>query len=109
MNWIVRNIKWIMIVSGVLTSSMIYAAIAPQEALTSTFGAALKGPLAEIIVRNWGADCPDGWDVDLWGFQSAESSVDSDHRWYQQIDLHRLGAQLRSAVHQRAGGTGYRH
>jgi hypothetical protein len=55
MNWIVRNINWIMIVSGVLTSTMIYAAIAPQAALTSTFGASLEGPLAEIIVRNWGA------------------------------------------------------
>jgi hypothetical protein len=55
MNWTVNNIKWIMIVSGVLTSTMIYAAIAPQAALTSMFGASLEGPLAEIIVRNWGA------------------------------------------------------
>jgi len=55
MNWIVANIKWIMLVSGVLTSTMIYAAIAPQAALRSTFGEALDGPLAEIVVRNWGA------------------------------------------------------
>ena len=55
MTWIVSNIKWIMIVSGVLTGTMLYAAIAPQAALTSTFGASLEGPLAEIIVRNWGA------------------------------------------------------
>jgi len=34
---------------------MIYAAIAPQAALRSTFGEALDGPLAEIVVRNWGA------------------------------------------------------
>ena len=55
MNWIANNIKWIMLISGALTSTMIYAAIAPQAALHSTFGIGLEGPLAEIIVRNWGA------------------------------------------------------
>jgi hypothetical protein len=55
MNWIVANMKWIMLVSGALTFTMVYAAIAPQEALRSTFGDSLTGPLAEIIVRNWGA------------------------------------------------------
>jgi len=34
---------------------MVYAAIAPQAALRSTFGETLDGPLAEIVVRNWGA------------------------------------------------------
>jgi hypothetical protein len=33
MNWIVANMKWIMIVSGALTLTMLYAAIAPQAAL----------------------------------------------------------------------------
>jgi hypothetical protein len=42
-------------VSGVLTCTMVYAVFAPQAALTSTFGETLQGPLAEIIVRNWGA------------------------------------------------------
>ena len=55
MNWIVANIKWIMLVSGALTCTMVYAAIAPQAALRSTFGESLEGPLAEIVVRNWGA------------------------------------------------------
>jgi hypothetical protein len=55
MNWIVARMKWIMIVSGVLTCSMLYTAIAPQAALRSTFGESLEGPLAEIVVRNWGA------------------------------------------------------
>ena len=55
MNWVVANIKWIMVVAGALTCTMIYAAIAPQAALRSTFGEALEGPLAEIVVRNWGA------------------------------------------------------
>ena len=52
---IVAKIKWIMLVSGVLTCTMIYAAIAPQAALRSTFGPTLEGSLAEIVVRNWGA------------------------------------------------------
>jgi hypothetical protein len=54
MTIIVEKIKWIMLVSGVLTCTMIYAAIAPQAALRGTFGEALEGPLAEIVVRNWG-------------------------------------------------------
>jgi hypothetical protein len=55
MSWIVAKMKWIMLVSGVLTCTMIFAVIAPQAALRSTFGATLEGPLAEIVVRNWGA------------------------------------------------------
>lgn len=55
MNWIVAKAKWILLVSGALTCTMIYAAIAPQAALRSMFGETLEGPLAEIVVRNWGA------------------------------------------------------
>jgi hypothetical protein len=54
MSWIVANIKWIMLVAGALTCTMLYAAIAPQAALRSTFGEALQGQVAEIVVRNWG-------------------------------------------------------
>jgi hypothetical protein len=54
MSFIVDRIKWIMLVSGALTCTMIYAAIAPQAALQGTFGETLQGPLAEIVVRNWG-------------------------------------------------------
>jgi hypothetical protein len=54
MNWVNARMKWVMLVSGVLTCSMIYAAVAPQAALRSTFGETLEGPLAEIVVRNWG-------------------------------------------------------
>lgn len=55
MDWIVTKIKWIMLVSGVLTCTMVYTAIAPQAALLSTFGESLDGSLAEIIVRSWGS------------------------------------------------------
>ena len=55
MSLVAANIKWIMLVSGALTCTMVYAAIAPQAALRSTFGETLEGPLADIVVRNWGA------------------------------------------------------
>ena len=54
MRIITANIKWIMLASGLLTCTMIYAAIAPEAALRGTFGEALAGPVAEIVVRNWG-------------------------------------------------------
>jgi hypothetical protein len=54
MNWIVANMKWVMLVTGLLTCTMFYAAIAPAAALQSTFGQSLRGPVAEIVVRNWG-------------------------------------------------------
>jgi predicted permease len=49
------SIKWIMLVSGALTCTMVYAAIAPRAMLQSTFGESVDGPLAELVVRNWGA------------------------------------------------------
>lgn len=55
MNIFFKHIKWVMLISGALTCTMIYAAIAPQAALLNTFGASISGPLAEIVVRNWGA------------------------------------------------------
>ena len=54
MTFIARHIKWVMLVSGALTCTMAYAAIAPQAALRSTFGTTLEGPVADIVVRNWG-------------------------------------------------------
>ena len=54
MGFVARHIKWIMLVSGALTCTMVHAAIAPQAALRYTFGETLEGPLAEIVVRNWG-------------------------------------------------------
>jgi hypothetical protein len=54
MNIVANHIKWIMLASGVLTCTMVYAAIAPQDALRATFGETLDGPVADIVVRNWG-------------------------------------------------------
>ena len=49
------GIKWVMLVSGLLTCTMFYAALSPQAALRSAFGETLDGPVASIVVRNWGA------------------------------------------------------
>jgi hypothetical protein len=55
MRWLERSIRWVMLVSGVLTFTMVSAAFAPKAALVSAFGASLDGPVAEIVVRSWGA------------------------------------------------------
>jgi hypothetical protein len=44
-----------MVLSGVLTATMVQALILPDAALESTFGETVTGPLAHLIVRNWGA------------------------------------------------------
>ena len=54
-SWVVANIHRIMIISGLLTMTTIYAALAPEAALRSTFGESVSGPVADIVVRNWGA------------------------------------------------------
>jgi len=53
MNFIIKNIKWVMLVSGVLTLSMLYGVFAPQTALESMFGASFKGTLENIVIRSW--------------------------------------------------------
>lgn len=55
MSWIVRNIHRIMLVSGALTFTVVYAFVAPDAALRATFGESIGGPVAEVVVRNWGA------------------------------------------------------
>ena len=50
----VRYFKWVMLVSGLLTCTVFYAAFAPQASLQSTFGSSLDGPVAQVVVRNWG-------------------------------------------------------
>jgi len=54
MKTVVKNIKGIMVVSGALTMTVAYAAVAPHAALQSTFGETVSGPVAELLARNWG-------------------------------------------------------
>jgi hypothetical protein len=51
--FIIKNIKWVMLVSGVLTFTMFYGFFAPEAALESMFGASFNGTLESIIVRSW--------------------------------------------------------
>ena len=51
---LVAGMRWVMLVAGLLTCTMFYAAVAPQAALQSSFGETLEGPVADIVVRSWG-------------------------------------------------------
>jgi hypothetical protein len=53
MDFIIKNIKWVMLVSGVLTFTMFYGLFAPQVVLKSMFGVSFNGTLESIIVRSW--------------------------------------------------------
>ena len=55
MNFIIKNIKWVMLVSGVLTFTMFYGLFAPQAALESMFGVSFNGTLENIVIRSWSA------------------------------------------------------
>lgn len=55
MSWLVANVKAVMLVSGALTCTMIYAVVAPEAAQRQMFGQSLGGPLADVVVRNWAA------------------------------------------------------
>jgi hypothetical protein len=52
--WLVANMKWILLVSGVLTCSMIQTALAPHGQMRTFFGETLEGAAAELVVRSWG-------------------------------------------------------
>jgi hypothetical protein len=55
LNFTVKNIKWIMLISGVLTLTMFYGLFAPKAALESMFGTSFNGTLENIVIRSWSA------------------------------------------------------
>jgi hypothetical protein len=55
MNFIIKNIKWLMLLSGLLTFTMFYGLFAPQAALESMFGVSFSGTLENIVIRSWSA------------------------------------------------------
>jgi hypothetical protein len=55
MRFFLSNFKWVMIISGLLTCTMLQAFISPKVSLQSNFGKTIEGNLSEVIVRNWGA------------------------------------------------------
>ena len=44
-----------MLITGLVTCSMFQAFLFPENGLIMLFGASIDGPIAEIVVRNWGA------------------------------------------------------
>ncbi len=55
MNLLVSQIKWVMLVAGLLTCTMLEAVFMPETAVANLFGETLQNPLAHMIVRSWGA------------------------------------------------------
>ena len=55
MRFFLEKFKWVMLVSGLLTITMVIGLFSPKSSMLSNFGETLDGPLAEIIVRNWSA------------------------------------------------------
>jgi hypothetical protein len=53
--WIVNNMRWIMLLSGALTATMVQAVFAPDTSIQSNFGESVSGPAAHLVIRNWGA------------------------------------------------------
>jgi hypothetical protein len=50
-----NSIKWIMLISGLLTCATSYVLFAPEASLRSAFGVPITSPMALIVVRHWGA------------------------------------------------------
>ena len=51
---ILDQFQWIMLGGGLLTMTMLQAAIAPRAAFRMMFGDEPQGPLALLLARNWG-------------------------------------------------------
>ena len=54
MAWLASNFHIVLMVSGLLTLTMLQFVVAPGRSMRSTYGEALEGPLADVIVRGWG-------------------------------------------------------
>ena len=54
MDILVSQFKWVMLVGGLITMTMLQAAFAPRAAFRMMFGDAPQGPLALLLARNWG-------------------------------------------------------
>lgn len=75
MNIIIKNIKWVMLLSGVLTFTMFYGLFAPQAALESMFGVSFSGTLENIVIRSWSALLGLIRAILIYGFFSQEDRV----------------------------------
>jgi len=55
MNFYITNFRWVMLVSGLLTCTMLIGLFLPATSLESNFGETIQGSLSQVIVRNWSA------------------------------------------------------
>jgi len=55
MDFIIKNFKWVMLVTGALTATMFYGSFAPQMALESMFATSFGGELETLVARSWSA------------------------------------------------------
>lgn len=75
MNFIIKNTKWVMLVSGIMTFTMFYGVFAPQAALESMFGVSFNGTLEGIIIRSWSALVGLIGVILIYGFYSQKNRV----------------------------------
>jgi hypothetical protein len=52
--FVVAQFKWIMLVGGLITLTMLQAAFAPRAALRGLLGEEPQGQLGLLLARNWG-------------------------------------------------------
>lgn len=52
---LVDNMQWVLVAAGVLTFTMIQAVFAPRATMRAFFGEAPESPVADLLMRNWGA------------------------------------------------------
>ena len=53
MSWIVTNMEWVLIVCGVLTTTMLFPMLAPRRAFSFMFGEAADGPLKKFMKKQY--------------------------------------------------------
>jgi|APLak6261689370_1056187.scaffolds.fasta_scaffold08038_1 hypothetical protein len=54
MTWVVDNIQAILVVCGLVTTSMLQFTLMPSRAARSFFGETVDGAMADVAVRGWG-------------------------------------------------------
>ena len=101
---IAAHMRWIMLVSGILTTIVLYAAVAPQAALTSTFGEALSGVPCRSHRSKLGCPrWPDRRNAHLWRVPSGTTPHHPDGSSPQQTHLYFAGPVAGRPVSRPAG------
>ena len=55
MTTLVDNMQWVLLICGLLTTTMIQAVFFPNGTMRAYFGESAATPAAEMLMRNWGA------------------------------------------------------